>query len=320
VYATRVAITLTLLGAMLAVAIDHAVSALQARKMGRGPAIAVVAVGMIIAAVLLALLIIPPAVSQGQTLYDEFPKLIKSFKTSHAFKTLDTRLNITPMIDRVERTAPGEILSFVQDLLSLAAAGGTVVVLALFMVVFGAPLLWRGLEELPLHNRDAIRRVLKNIYRSIGGYVAGVSVICLINSLFTAVFLAIIGMPAFLPLAVLSGMSSLVPYAGSIVTSLTITALAFVTKGPWQALACGIWFVTYGQLEGNLLAPLIFRRTLHVNPLITTLAVVFLGEMAGVLGAILAVPIVAAMQIIVKEIIAAVKADQDEEKKRTVAG
>jgi predicted PurR-regulated permease PerM len=310
VYATRVAITLTLLAVMLAVAIDHAVSLLQRKGMRRGPAIALVAISMTVLAVVLAFLVIPPTISQGQTLYDEFPKLIDTFRKSSVFHAVDKKLNIVPMIDRIERRAPRFVLDFVHDLISLALALGTVVVLSLFMVVFGAPVLWRGLDELPLHNRDAIKRVLKNIYDSIGGYVTGISLICLINTLFTTVFLAIVGMPAFLPLAVLSGMSSLVPYAGSIVTSITITLLAFVTKGPWQALACAIWFVTYGQIEGNLLTPLIFRRTLHVNPLVTTLAVLFFGEMGGVLGAIFAVPIVAAIQIITKEIIAAIKENE----------
>jgi predicted PurR-regulated permease PerM len=64
-----------------------------------------------------------------------------------------------------------------------------------------------------------------------------------------------------------------------------------------------IYFIAYGQFEGNVLGPLIFRRTVHVNPLVVILSVLFLGEMAGIVGAIIAVPVVAALQIVVREIL-----------------
>jgi predicted PurR-regulated permease PerM len=68
-------------------------------------------------------------------------------------------------------------------------------------------------------------------------------------------------------------------------------------------LACLIYFVAYGQIEGNVLGPLVFRRTVHVNPLVVILSVLFLGEMAGIIGAIIAVPVVAALQVIVRELL-----------------
>ena len=65
----------------------------------------------------------------------------------------------------------------------------------------------------------------------------------------------------------------------------------------------GIYFITYGQVEGNILGPLVFRRTVHVNPLVTTLSILLLGEIAGVVGAVVAVPVVATLQIILREIL-----------------
>ena len=64
-----------------------------------------------------------------------------------------------------------------------------------------------------------------------------------------------------------------------------------------------VYFVLYGQLEGNALAPLIFRRTVHVNPLIILLAVLFCAELAGVVGAMVAVPVAATAQIITREVL-----------------
>ena len=95
----------------------------------------------------------------------------------------------------------------------------------------------------------------------------------------------------------------MVPYAGPLVMGVTISLVALVTVGPWHGLAAGIYFILYGQLEGNVLGPLIFRRTVHVNPLVTTLSLLFLGEMAGIIGAIVAVPVVATLQIVLREIL-----------------
>ena len=77
-----------------------------------------------------------------------------------------------------------------------------------------------------------------------------------------------------------------------------------VTGGVWKALAAAIYFVLYGQLEGNVLAPLIYRRTVDVNPLVTLLAILFMAEFIGIAGAILAVPVAAAGQIVMRELLA----------------
>src|SRR5256885_1020233 len=128
--------------------------------------------------------------------------------------------------------------------------------------------------------------------------------ICSINATLTTTFLAITRMPFFLPLGLASGFSSLIPYAGPAVAGTTISLLALVTGGPWKGLATAIYFIVYGQVEGNVLSPLIFRRTVHVNPLIVTLSLLFLGEVFGIVGAVLAVPITAAAQIVLREILA----------------
>jgi len=115
--------------------------------------------------------------------------------------------------------------------------------------------------------------------------------------------LAIVGVPFFLPLGLASGFSSLVPYAGPVVMGLVITIMTALTLGFWKGLACAIYFVVYGQLEGNILGPLIFRRTVNVNPLIVLLSIVFFSEIAGITGAIMAVPVTAAIQILLRELL-----------------
>jgi putative heme transporter len=194
-------------------------------------------------------------------------------------------------------------LTALGGVLSAVGAAVTVSVLVVFMLIFGGRLVRAVLAEARPEHVAAYESIMGKIYQSIGGYLGGLALICTANGTLTTAFLAIDGVPFFLPLGILSGMSSMVPYAGPAVVGTTIALIALVTKGTWHGIAAGIYFISYGQVEGNILGPLVFRRTVHVNPLVTTLSILLLGEVAGVVGAVVAVPVVATLQIILREIL-----------------
>jgi predicted PurR-regulated permease PerM len=304
----EVAITLSLLAAMMAIALDHAVVRLMRLGLRRRWAVLLVGLGLLAVGTVFALLLVPPVVGQAQVLARELPQLIDNVRHTEGFKMVDRSLRLSDAIDRFGQEAPGLILRALNALLGLIGAVITTVLLAVFMVVFGAPLIAKALQEIEPPPRPELRRILDSYYHAVGAYIAGSLLIALVNTIATTIFLAILGMPFFLPLAILSGFSSLIPYVGSIVTSLTISLLALATMGAWPAVACAVFFVTYGQIEGNLFGPLIFRRTVHLNPLVTTLSVLFFGEMAGIIGALVAIPIVATLQIAIRELLRARRA------------
>jgi predicted PurR-regulated permease PerM len=305
-----VAITLTYAALLLAVTLDHGVKMLVRRGLKRSLSIAVVSILLAGLLIGLAFTLIPPAVSQGQTLVEQAPAYIHSARGSHLFGRLNTRFHLADHIEKLEEGFPAmlegaakPILAAVGGVLNLAADAVTVSLLMVFMLIFGGRLIHAALEEARPESRNLYGDVLDKIYRSIGGYLGGLALICTVNATLTSTFLAINGVSFFLPLGILSGLSSMIPYAGPVVTGTVITLLTLITGGGWHALACVIYFIAYGQFEGNVLGPLIFRRTVHVNPLVVILSVLFLGEMAGIVGAIIAVPVVAALQIIVREVL-----------------
>jgi predicted PurR-regulated permease PerM len=305
-----VALTLTYAALLLAVTLDHGVKMLVRRGLKRSLAIALVSVLLAGFLTGLGFTLIPPAVSQGQTLIREAPAFIHTARASHRFGRLDARFHLTAHIEKLEKDLPAmlegaatPILAAVGGVLSLAAAAVTVLLLMVFMLIFGGRLIRAALEEVRPESRNLYGDVLDKMYRSIGGYLGGLALICTFNATLTTAFLAINGVPFFLPLGILSGLSSMIPYAGPVVTGTLITLLTLITGGGWHALACAVYFIVYGQIEGNVLSPLIFRRTVHVNPLVVVLSVLFLGEMAGIVGAIIAVPVVAALQILVREML-----------------
>jgi predicted PurR-regulated permease PerM len=309
---TTVALVLTLGGAIAAVAMDHAVEAV-APRLGRPWAIALVLCGLLVIWVALGLLLVPPIVSQAKALSAEAPVLWRKLLGTPLFASVDSRFHF---IDQLKDSAPGAATALSTALGGVVSALGGIlafVFLAVFMLVFGRDLATAFFSEVVSPgNRERAERIASNIYRAVGGYLGGLLGICAINATLTTVLLVILRTPFFLPLGILAGASSLVPYAGPLVVGGTVTLFVLVTGGAWKALAAAIYFVLYGQLEGNILAPLIYRRTVDVNPLVTLLAILFLAEFMGIAGAVLAVPVAAAAQIVIREVLALrrIKAEQ----------
>ncbi len=309
---STLAITLSSAALLLALVLDRAVQVLVRRGLRRGIAIVIVTacllgfVGGLIEAV------VPPAIVQGKALVNHGPEYVVGIKHSTLFRKLDRRFNISERVqDSTTGMDPGAILTgaskpvlaAVGGVLSFVAAAVTVFFLAMFMLIFGGRLVRAAVEQLAPEPRVTYEKVLDKVYRSVGGYVSGLAIICGINATLTTTFLAINRVPFFLPLAILSGLSSTIPYAGPVAAAIAISLLTLLTEGPWRCLACVIYFAIYGQIEGNILGPLIFRRTVQVNPLLVTLSILFLGEIGGITGAIVAVPVVAALQVVVRELL-----------------
>jgi putative heme transporter len=306
----QVALILTGIAALIAIALNHLVVVLVRARLKRGVAIGLVLAVLLCILATVALLVIPSALAQGQALIEEAPTLVDKALGSRYFQRLDARFHILEHLEHQSRDttklasgALPPLLHAVSGVFSLVGALLTILFLTVFMLVFGPGLVQRMVALTLPERRERYERVLSKVYTATGGYLAGLTLICTINAILTTTFLAIIAVPFFLPLGIASGFSSMVPYAGPIVAGGTITLLTLAMGGAWKALAAFIYFILYGQLEGNVLAPLVFKHTVHINPLITLFAVVCFVEMAGIVGALLAVPVMAAAQIIARELL-----------------
>jgi putative heme transporter len=304
------AVALTGAAMLIAVALDHPVRMLERRGIKRPFAIAIVTfagLGLIAA---FGFTLIPPAIEQGKALVHDAPQFVRSARSSALIRTLDTRFHLGDYVLEAERRLPEmlegaatPILNALGDLLSAIAAAVTIAFLVIFMLIFGGRLIAAAVAEARPERRAMYQDVLGKIYQSIGGYLGGLALICTINATLTTSFLAIDRLPFFLPLGIVAGCSSMIPYAGPLVAGTGISLIALFTQGFWHGLASAVYFIVYGVLEGNVLAPLIFRRTVNVNPLVVTLSILFLGEIAGIMGAIVAVPVVATLQIVLRELL-----------------
>jgi putative heme transporter len=308
---TRVSLTLSACAAMVAIALNHLVHFLQHRHIKRGWAIALVMVGACLLLAGVLLLIIPSAVAQGRGLIGQVPKLLEDIRQSRVFNSLDRNFGLEEAVRgtwKNAQTGASPVLGAIGGVLSGLAGAATMATLVVFMLVFGPGLLANLFQQLEEEARSRWERISSRTYASIGGYLGGLLVICTVNATLTTVCLALLQLPFFLPLGILSGFSSLIPYAGPVTVAIVVTALTLVTSGAVKAALVVGYFLLYGQFEGNVLGPYIFRRTVHLDPLVTLLAILFLAELMGIVGAIVAVPAVAVAQVVLRDLLADRKA------------
>jgi putative heme transporter len=308
VFETRYALTLTVGGAMVAIALNHLVHALMRKKMGRGWAIALVVVVATLLGAGVLLLLIPPAVVQGRELMQQFPRMLEEVRSSRAFILLDEQFGLEDSVRAaVTSGGPGAstspVLGAIGGVVSGLAGILTLAALVVFMLIFGPKLVKNFFHQLEPETRRQWERITARSYDSIGGYLGGLLLICSINATLTTICLAVLRIPFFIPLGILSGFSSLVPYAGPVTVGAVITFTTLLSSGAARAGLVLGYFLLYGQFEGNLLGPLVFRRVVHVNPLVTLLSILFLAELLGIVGAIVAVPAVAVAQIVLRDLL-----------------
>lgn len=295
------AVTTTLISLVAAAAANHLVARLQRLKMPRWCAILLVALGLGGAVTGLFFFLEPIIAAQTRNLGEALPKAMRALLGSSWVRRIFPHANnADAQIAQLIAGVASPALAAVGTVLSFAATVVTTLILTVFMLAFGPSLLRAFLGWFRPDRRSALGSALAQIYAGIGGYLAGLSLVCGINATITTTFLALFAPGFFVPLGLLSGLSSLVPYAGPLVTGTFISLIAGATLGLGRGLIIAAYFLAYGQLEGHVLAPLILRHTVHVNPLVMLVAILFLAEFAGVVGAILAVPVVIATQIITR--------------------
>ena len=136
---------------------------------------------------------------------------------------------------------------------------------------------------------------------AVGGYVAGALTIALIAGVTTFIVLTILGVPFAAPLAVIAGLFSLIPLVGATIAAVLIGVVTLFDDFPTATIIWAIWAIVYQQFENNVIQPQIQKRTVNVIPFITIVAVLFGATLLGVLGALVAIPVAASIQILVRE-------------------
>ncbi len=177
----------------------------------------------------------------------------------------------------------------------------TILTMTFFLLLDGRRMAHFLIRRFGRGREAQLHGVARRIYKSTSGYVAGALTITSINGFLTFVILSILGVPFAVPLAVLMSFFGLIPLVGATIGGVIILVVTLFTDFPSATIVYGIFLVIYQQVENNVLQPFIFKRTVNVHPLAVIVAILAGSSVLGVVGALVAIPIAAALQIVLRE-------------------
>ncbi len=311
IYLLRTPIGWVLMGTFIAVALSAPVNRLS-RHMRRGFAIAIVYLGLILIPVGLAAIIVPPLVTQGTELANDVPDYAhdveKWVNKNKRLRELDDKYDLTGQLQKQAATLPTKIGDAAQvlgdiglGLVNSVFAFVNILILSIFILAGGRGWTDAALRLRPEHERERLRRVLDRTADAVAGYVQGAVTIGIIAGVQTFIVLTILGVPFAGPLAVVAGFASLIPLVGATAAAILIGLVTLFTHFPTATIIWAVWAVVYQQIENNVIQPQVQRRTVQVAPIIVLVAVLFGATLLGIVGALVAIPLAASLQIIIRE-------------------
>ena len=310
-YLLRKPITWIMIALFLAVALSPPVNYLN-RYMPRGLAIGTVYLALLGAIVALGLLLIPPIVSQVNKLADNAPQYAQDVqdyvKKNKKLRKLEDDYNITDKLQTEAQKLPeklGGAAGLLKDvgfgIVNSVFALVTILVLTAFMLGSGPS--WREgfLKLQPPDRRERLRRILDRMSSAVSSYVIGAFTVSLIDGLAAFIVLTILGVPFAAPLAVVMGVMSLIPLVGATIGAFIVGIVTAFSDFPTDTIVWVIYAIAYQQFENNLIQPQVQKRTVRVHPFVVLVSVLCGSTLLGVLGALVAIPIAASLEILVKE-------------------
>jgi predicted PurR-regulated permease PerM len=305
-------ITWLLIAIFLALALNPAVEFFERRGLRRGYSAAIVFILAIGAIAGLGFLLVPPLVDQVRNFVDYVPKIVEDVTAGRGpLGFLQTKYHIVDRVrDAVQTHGAGGVLGITGAGLAIArgvvtAVAGTVAIafLTFFMLLDGPGMVERFYAFLPESVRPRWRRIGTEIYRTVGGYVTGNILISVIAATASAIVLFALGSNYAIALAVVVGVLDLIPLAGATLAAVLVSIVVFVELGWVKGLIIIVFFVVYQQLENHILQPIIYGRTVQLSPLVVLVAVLIGAELAGILGALAAIPVAGIVQAIARELL-----------------
>jgi predicted PurR-regulated permease PerM len=194
----------------------------------------------------------------------------------------------------------GAAVSVTKSVISLVAATVTIVFLTFFMLLEGGAWMERIYSLFSDGSQARVRRIGDDIYKSVGGYVTGNIVISLIAGASATVVLLIMGVPYAVALGLLVAVLDLIPLAGATLAGIVVSLVAFVHTIP-AGIVVVIFVVVYQQIENHFLQPVIYGRTVQLSALTVIVSVLVGAELAGILGALAAIPVAGTLQVLIRD-------------------
>jgi predicted PurR-regulated permease PerM len=321
-------LTWVLVALFLALALNPAVVYLEQHGLRRrGAATAVIYLAAIAVIALLAALLVPPLVDEAEGLTEAVPDYIEDVTAGRGplgFLERDYEI-----VERVRSAlardggsllggGAGTLVDLGRGVVTGIVGVITIIFLTLFMLLEGPAWVERGLALLPPASRPRWSNVGHRIAQTVSGYVTGNLLLSLIAGVSSTIALLIMGVPFPLALGLVVAILDLIPLAGATLAGLMLATVGFLTSVE-AGIVLLVFFVLYQQLENHVLQPLVYGRTVQLSPLVVLISILVGAEVAGVLGALGAIPIAGTLQILLLDWLAHRRARDGEERLAAIA-
>lgn len=310
-YLLRKPLTWIFIAAFLATALSGPV-ALLSRYMRRGFAVAIVYLLLILTPFVLIGLLVPPIVTQANNLVQNLPdyaqKVTEFVNENDRLRQLQDDYDITGRLEEEASKLParlGDAAGVLGDigvgLVNSIFAGVTILVLSIFMLSSGRRFLDAWIREYQPHREAWWHNLLERIANAIGNYVAGALLQATVAGVTSWMMLLILGIDYALPLAVIVFLLDLIPLVGATIGAIVVGVVTLFSDFPIDTVIWAVFAIIYQQVENNIIQPRIQARAVQLDPLIVLISVLCGSALFGVLGALLAIPVAAALQITYRE-------------------
>jgi predicted PurR-regulated permease PerM len=159
-----------------------------------------------------------------------------------------------------------------------------------------------ALAHLPAHHREPVRAGAGRVWEALGGYLRGAAILGSVEGVIVGIAVWAVGGALAIPVAVLTFVSAFFPIVGAVFAGIVATLVVLATAGPTEALIVLVIVVIVQQLDGDILAPFIFGRSVRLNPAVILVALTAGGAAGGIVGAFLAVPLAATVSAVFAEV------------------
>jgi predicted PurR-regulated permease PerM len=311
VYLLRRPLSWLVIAVFVAIAVSGPVNVLS-RHMRRGFAIAVVYVTLLLIPIGLGALLIPSLVNQGEDLANNAPEYAQDVtdfvNENETLRNLNDDYDITTKLQDEAEKLPskiGDAAGTLRDIgigfVNSVFAGLTILILSIFMVSGGRGWIERFLETRNPEQKERIGRALDHIGNAVGNYVAGALLQATIAGITSFIVLTILGVPFAGPLALVVFLFDLIPLVGATLGAVLVAVVTVFVNFPVALIVWVIYAIAYQQVENYVIQPQIQRRAVAVEPFVVLVAVLFGSTLFGIMGALLAIPAAASIQIAIRE-------------------
>src|ERR671917_1546034 len=192
------------------------------------------------------------------------------------------------------------------------AALASVLTLTFFLLLGSERYANAGVGLFPEAHQPLVRRIMGQSAGAVSGYVTGNLAISVICGVTTFVVLLALGMPYAAPLALLVAVLDLVPLVGATLGGALLVVVGLFVE-PWMAVVLLVFVLAYQQVESNVLQPIVYSQAVQLNGLVILVALLVGGQLLGIPGALLAIPVAEIIRILVTELLAYRRAAQGED-------